>query len=114
MTITFTGFQQLQSMRHFAFDCVATDRSRTTVTVCADLALARKHHILMQELPLLCLRLLEQRPDLDLTPLLTLTEANMAAVEAAVLTLAATRKENRRAPAATGSLGHAWRQPHVG
>jgi hypothetical protein len=112
MLFTFTGFRQANSVRHFAFDCLAANKIRTQVTVCADLALARKHNIMMQDLPLLCLRLLEKRGDDQSPTSLIFTEANMEAVETAAASLVAARKQNRRVPA-PGSVGQAWRQPQV-
>jgi 20S proteasome alpha/beta subunit len=59
MNFLLAGFKEGGGSRHYSFDCVASDRSRTTVIVGADMALARKHEIRLQELPLLCVRLLE-------------------------------------------------------
>ena len=96
MVYVFTGFRQLQDVREFAFDCVADDRSRTQVTVGANLSLARKHFILMQDLPLLCRRLLETSETEGDGGRLTFTEANMLAVETAIRTAKADRKLGRK------------------
>jgi hypothetical protein len=48
------GFQQEQQFRVFLFAGVASDHSRTAFTVRADLGLARRYGIRLQELPLLC------------------------------------------------------------
>ena len=61
MEYQFTGFTHNGEFREFAFNGVGDDRSQTAFKVVADLALSRKHHIAVQELPLLCKRLLEDR-----------------------------------------------------
>lgn len=55
-----TGFRQNMQFRMFTFERVAEDYSRSAYTVSADTALVRKHGISVQELPLLCLKLLER------------------------------------------------------
>jgi hypothetical protein len=112
MIYIFTGFRQVNSVRQFGFDCVAEDRSRTQVTVGADLALARKHFILLQDLPLLCRRLLETSDGSALTDSLTLTEDNMLAVETAIRNAKAEKKPSRK-PIASNKLGQAWRSPEA-
>ena len=112
MVYIFTGFRQLNSVRQFAFDCVAEDRSRTSVTVGADLALARKHFILLQDLPLLCRRLLETSESNPHNETLTFTEDNMLAVETAIRLAKAEKKPSRR-PISSSQSGQAWRTPEV-
>ncbi len=48
-------------LRRFTFELAGSRPPRTNVTVVADMALARKYEIPLQELPLLCLRFLESR-----------------------------------------------------
>ena len=113
MEFIFVGFHQDNNVRQFYFDGVGADRSRTRFTVGADLLLIRKYRIAMQELPLLCRRLLEQRPEGDLTR--TFTEGEMleymsiraAAQDAAALK----RKPHRRPP--SPAVGRAWRGPQT-
>ena len=108
MTLIFTGFLQANSVRQFAFDRVADDRSRTQVTVRADLALARKHDILMQDLPLLCRRLLEMTDTEGTASAVVFTEANMVDVQ----TMARNAKADKRAARThtpSPRTGHAWR-----
>jgi len=83
MTFTLTGFSDKNGVRRFAFDCHAADRSRTTVFVGADIGMARKHEIRLQELPLICVRLLESLRDDALTSPVTLTEDNMIEIQTA-------------------------------
>lgn len=109
MEFIFTGFRQSNNFRHFAFEGVAEDRTRTQFVVGADLMLIRKYQITMQELPLICLRLLEGSPDGPKTTIFT--EENMQAYAAnrtlAREILAAKRKPVRRPP--NTNLGSAWR-----
>ena len=76
MNYLFTGFSQDEGVRRFRFESVAADRTRTGFVVGADLSLSRKHGISMQELPLLCCRLLETAGD-TAERSLTFTEADM-------------------------------------
>jgi len=72
-----TNFQQQLNIRRFFFKGTNAARERLEFIVGVDLVSARKHGIAVQELPLLCLRFLEQRTD-DLQPRgVTFTEAQM-------------------------------------
>ena len=51
------------TFRRFAFELVGSGPPRRTVVVVADMELVRKYGIPLQELPLLCLRLLESGGD---------------------------------------------------
>ncbi len=108
MNYVFTGFRQANAVRQFAFDCVADDRSRTSVTVRADLALARKHQILLQDLPLLCRRLLEAVGENAPPASVTLTEENMIAVRAAAVKPLVFKKPPRKTKP-SAAVGQAWR-----
>lgn len=72
-----TGFSHDLGFRVFEFNCVDETRARTRYTVRADMTLVRKCGIHIQELPLLCRRLLEasEVP----APSLTVSEAEMIA-----------------------------------
>ena len=59
MEFVFTGFNQKDTTRLYAFQRVDTDRSRTDYAVTTDVTLAFKHKIPLQDLPLLCRALLE-------------------------------------------------------
>ena len=54
-----TGFTQEAGCRVFAYEVVSPDRVRTRFTVRADLALSRQFGIQLQELPLMCMGILE-------------------------------------------------------
>lgn len=56
-----TGFHQLQGIRYYVYQGQHGDGSSSEFTVDADVTLLRKHGIALQELPLLCRRLLEQQ-----------------------------------------------------
>ena len=77
-TFVLTGFRHDLGFRVFEFDCVEDGRMRTRHTVRADLALARKYGIHIQELPLLCRRLLDASGKGSRSSL-TLPEAEMIA-----------------------------------
>src|SRR5580658_91337 len=63
MQFILTGFTQDREFRVFAFEGIAADRVRTPFTVKADLALSRTYGIRLQELPLMCRGILEQREE---------------------------------------------------
>ena len=110
MNFLLTGFKEGQGSRQFTFDCVAADRSRKTVIVGADMAMARKHEIRLQELPLICVRLLESLADGGLNATITLTEAQMAAIQAETRE-SLNRKPHRPTRPKSPNTGEAWRKP---
>ncbi|HUO29353.1 MAG TPA: hypothetical protein VMU80_09060 [Bryobacteraceae bacterium] len=115
MQFTLTGFRQDQGDRVFEFERVTEDRARTAFTVHADLALARRYGIPMQELPLLCISLLERSAANAETHDLTFTEEDMrtcANERAAAKEEAAKRRKTPRR-AAAASFGAAWRTPQL-
>ena len=61
MQYVLTGFTNDIEFRVFAFDVVGDEHVHTAYWIRADLTLARKYGIKLQELPLLCRRVLEQR-----------------------------------------------------
>ena len=65
MQFTLTGFTQEAGCRVFAYEGVGEDRIRIKFTVRADLALSRKYGIRLQELPLMCLGILERSSETD-------------------------------------------------
>jgi len=88
-----TGFTQNTGIRVFAFDHVGASYARTPYSVEADLSLARKHGIRMQELPLLCRAVLERRLDDDDQRAFTFTEHDMSVHQNAVHADAEARKK---------------------
>jgi hypothetical protein len=91
-------FTQSGNIRHFTFERITAERTRIEYTVDADLLALRAYKISMQELPLMCRRLLEAAPEADPARALSLTDEHMrqhAAVATAALEAAALK---RRAP----------------
>jgi len=77
MQFVLTGFRQDAGTRVFAFEGIATDRTRSNFSVSADLELSRRHGIRMQELPLLCLRFLEKQDEAEPQRHVAFAEADM-------------------------------------
>ena len=112
MQFVLTGFTQDIGFRVFAFEGIAGDRTRTPFTVRMDLALSRKYGIRIQELPLLCLGLLERRDEGEQAHSMTFPEEGMrlhADTCAAERDAAAKRKSMRRVP--SNQTGSGWRVP---
>jgi hypothetical protein len=111
MTFTLSGFREGNGLRRFVFQCVAAGGAKSTVVVGADVSLARKHEIRLQELPLICVRLLEGLDDQALAQPITLTEDHMIAIQAVAREAAEKRSQKpTRRPSALA--GHAWRSAH--
>lgn len=108
MDFIFKGFHDTDAIRQFVFECVKSDRSKQEVVVEADIGLARKYNILIQDLPLLCRGILEANQASGFPSLLTVSERQMTDIRAAVLQKAAERKPGRRAKV-TAATGQAWR-----
>ncbi len=111
MEFLLTGFTSEKDCRVYAFECMNVDRSWSKCSVRADLSLARKYGIPMQELPLLCRGLLDRRD---------LSTAELIFTEDDIRTLASDRAAaraaipKRKAPVrpAGEQLGAAWREQH--
>jgi hypothetical protein len=113
MEFILTGFHQDANMRHYAFQGIASDRTRAEYTVDADIQLIRKYQIAVQELPLLCRRLLEEHILNDPQAHLVFTEDDMrlfAKNRTDAKEQAAQRKKLPRRPPVNNS-GRAWRAP---
>ena len=110
---TLIGFSQEGSIRHFAFQCRNDDRGQSDFTVDADTNLTRRYGISLQELPLLCRRLLEET--LPVTPGSALIFAEDRMQRHANQRQASERnaEEKKRPPRKPNSdnLGQAWRGP---
>jgi hypothetical protein len=91
-----TGFTQDAGYRVFRYEGVGEDRVRIGFTVRADLALSRKYGIRLQELPLMCLGILERNSD---SRAITFTEEAMILYSedcAAVRDAAAVKRASQR------------------
>ena len=119
MQFILTGFTQDTGFRVFAFEGVAVGQIRTVFTVRADLALSRRYGIAMQELPLLCKRLVEAQADPtkpeSKEDTLMFSERDMlgyASNRSAAELAAEVKKRARRMPS-SNRVGMAWRTaPH--
>jgi hypothetical protein len=112
MEFVFTGFRQVSDIRSYTFQIIAADRSKSIVTVGADLSLVRKHRIPLQELPLLCRRLLEnQTGTRKSTATLMFTEKDMlgyVSERVAAEHVAEMKRRAHRTPVSSRA-GQAWR-----
>lgn len=113
MQFILTGFTHNTGFRVFAFQGIAGDRTRTPFTVRTDLALIRRYGIRIQELPLLCRRLLEQRDEGEQERTMTFTEEGMRlhADNCAAERDAAKKRKPARRPPPTSQTGSGWRVP---
>lgn len=97
MPYILTGFTHHTGLRVFAFqEGIGHGSAATAFSVSADLALARKHGIPVQDLPLLCRAVLEQRSESDDRRAFMYTESDMSLHADAVRAEAESRK--RKAP----------------
>lgn len=110
MDFLLVGFKEGSGVRHFRFECVGPDRLRRMVVVHADVALARKHDIRMQELPLLCRRLLQSVEEGEVTDAITFTEDHMIAIQTAARAIAEKKSKSPKPPRRSSpAVGLAWR-----
>jgi hypothetical protein len=77
MNYILTAFKQRDSIRQYAFRGTTEDKQHRDFTVDVDLALLLRHRIPLQEIPLLCRRLLEGKPVSEQSRHLTFTPALM-------------------------------------
>lgn len=111
MQYVLTGFRQTLAVRHYAFQAIGADRTRSEVIVDADMDLVRKYSIPVQELPLLCRRLLEGTNDESSRQGLVFSERDMmryAEDRASAEQEAAAKRRKHRVPLAA-KAGQAWR-----
>lgn len=78
MTYVLTGFFQDGGFRVFSYDGISSDHRRSPFWVRADLALARQHKLAVQDLPLLCRGVLDNRASEAGEHTLTFSKAEMA------------------------------------
>lgn len=96
MNFILGGFKQGEGVRRYAFTWVAADGSRGSVIVGADIGLARKHEIRLQELPLLCRQLLETVGEDGFGAPLTMTENHMIGIQEAARDASAKKPAKQR------------------
>jgi hypothetical protein len=107
----FAGFTQTAGIRTYAFESIGAG-ARTDHTVEVNLALLTGYGIRIQELPLLCRELLQQREEPDGLSACVFTEPQMRS-HAEKLAIAKAEAAQKRKPprhlAATPNPGSAWR-----
>ena len=81
MKLLYTGFaHKTAGIREYMFQAIVADGTRKGILVTTDVALLTKHHIQIQEAPMMCLRLLETSAEAQpQLALFILTEADMLA-----------------------------------
>lgn len=110
MEFVLVGFKQSDAIRRFSFNAVEKDGSRRQVTIGADLGLIRRYGIPLQELPLLCRRLLENRATVETT---MFAESDMIehVKERAAEAQASMEKRRAHRRPVSDRIGQAWRGP---
>ena len=111
MEFTMTGFSQDQGIRRYKFKALTMDRTSHEFSVDTDVALARRYGISLQELPLLCRRLLDRDAPTQETRAFTFSEELMrehAEQHAAALRAAQEKRKTHRRPS-TALSGAQWR-----
>jgi hypothetical protein len=78
VSFSFKGFFQDGAYRVFTFEMLVKDQARSDYWVRADLDLARKNKIQVQDLPLLCRAVLENRGELNGEHTITYSGAEMS------------------------------------
>jgi hypothetical protein len=106
------GFSEIRGFRIFAFERIASDRTRDLFSVKADLTLIRRYGIRLQELPLLCRSVLERCDDSGEKRAFAFSEQDMR-LHADGLAARAEAAKHKRPPRkpAIENLGAAWRVP---
>ena len=100
MKLLYMGFaHKTTGIRQYIFQGLISDGTRKGLFVTTDVALLTKHHIQIQEVPMMCLRLLESAAEAQpQLALFILTEADMLAhisAKAAVKEQAASKRMKR-------------------
>jgi len=112
MEFVLVGFGDERSIRRFTFEGIAADRTRKQYTVATDLAMLRKYQIAIQELPLLCRRLLERESAVNNSPAFEFSEQLMRDHQDQCLAAkreADLKKRAHKRPAPSVTTGQAWR-----
>ena len=108
MEFVLAGFRQFDTVRQYYFDAVGDDRIRKRVAVDADLALVRRYGIPVQDLPLLCRRLLVARAKAE-SIMFTESDILQYAKERAAAAHASQERRRARRPPVSSRVGQAWR-----
>lgn len=96
MNFVFVGFKQKDSIRHLSFQGIGDDHSRTDFVVQADISMFRRYSGTLQELPLLCRRLLEETSPTEETGSVIFTEEAMQLYAGQIASRAAATQKSRK------------------
>jgi len=109
MKFVLAGFRQFDNIRRYYFAVTEEGRLRKRVAVSADLNLIHRHGVPLQELPLLCRRLLEASATGEAA---MFTESDMVHYvnERTAAETAATDRRRRHHPPSSVHAGDAWRR----
>ncbi|HYP14694.1 MAG TPA: hypothetical protein VEQ63_12275 [Bryobacteraceae bacterium] len=107
-TFLMLGFSDTAGTRVFSFDRATGDRLRTPFRVEADLTACRRYGIRLQELPLLCVGLLEGQAEGETRRSFVYTEEDMCLAASRRSANDATSAKKRKTPS-TNQNGSAWR-----
>ena len=107
-----TGFTQAAGIRTYAFEG-RVDASRIDYTVKVDLALIPRYGIRIQDLPLLCRELLQQREQTDETGGIVFTEQRMRSHAEQLVTVRKEAEGRKKRPRqfASADAETGWRSP---
>lgn len=103
MDFVLTGVTNRNNIREFAFVRVDKNHNRVPFRVDADLTLVHRYAIPLQELPLLCRRLLEAQADDATAQAIRLTEEKMSARATQRTLELAAAKNARKTPRRTSA-----------
>jgi hypothetical protein len=110
MQFSLMGFSQSANVRLYSFQGVNSDGVHREFTVGVDLNLARQYAISLQELPLLCRKLLEGQPAVGEAGSLTFSEQEMLGIaerRAEAQREAEQKSKNRQRPPSS-NVGRGW------
>jgi hypothetical protein len=113
MEFSMTGFREERLVRRYTFKVASSNRTFRHFAVDMDVTLLRKYGIPLQEIPLLCRRMLEKAELPEDKQVLTFSEELMREHHdncAAVERLARDRRKAHRRPVSS-RVGEHWRHP---
>ncbi len=111
MEYVLAGFRQFENVRRYYFDTAGDGLPRQRITVGADLNLIRRFKIPLQELPLFCLHLLENRTKIEAT---VITEGDLVQYSNERDEAAAVLKKRRERNRAASRFGRGKAAPASG
>ena len=111
MQYILNGFSQVGEFRVFAFEGISPNWARSAFTVRTNLAMTQRYGIRLQELPLLCRTVLEQRPECEKQTEFAFTEEDMCLHASQAAARADEAKKRRKPPRlpVSSHVGAAWR-----